>query len=310
MKKEQKRYLLVEYYTARDKEYNSIDEVNHVLDEIRKYNKRKKTHFIVGNITLEEKKDGKVILHSHIYNKLENWMTISELDNMTSVLDEHELILKYRDKLKRIYELAGTPAYYPDINIAYFEEPNPDENEEQILKGIKYIPVLYKDSVQYMDQDYVFRCISEHSNSKDFEFFEKMYETFTTSHNADNELDNLKRSIDRVKFQGYNTYDLYYAGCALYKGLVVEREKDGSITRDEKGKYQISRRRTRDFGFFIKNYGSSKTKTPMGYSYSVGKKRIEALKKIREEIDEIRQKEIEERKELELQRKQRRNRRR
>ena len=33
----------------------------------------------------------------------------------------------------------------------------------------------------------------------------------------------------------------------LYKQLVFEREKDGSIVRDNNGRYQVSKRRLRDF---------------------------------------------------------------
>lgn len=290
MKREQKRYFLVEYYTARNYIYDSLEEIENVLDEIRKYNERKTEQFIIGNMYIN-KIDDKYVLSAHIYNKLENRQTISDIDNFTSKMDEHELIIHYRDKLKRIYEIGEIPAYYPDINIAYFEDKDADKNDKNIIRNINYIPVLYKDSTQYMNREYVNNCLYNHANNNDFGFFKALIEKFNYSHVIADNLDELERTIDQVKYQGLSNLELYESAKRIYSNLIYEREKDGSISRDASGNYLISRRRLRDFGFFVKNYNSSKEKIPTKYSYSVSKARIEELKRIRAEIDRIRSEE-------------------
>ena len=297
MKKEQKRYLLVEYYSAKDKLCETKEQLDDALNSIRLNNNRLKAPFLIGNITISEI-DGKYNMHYHVYNKLENRMTISDIDNMTSKMNEHDLIIKYRDKLRRIYEIGDIPAFYPDINIAYLEDDNNSKivpnDENNIIRKIKYIPVLYNYLVHYMDRKYIDNCLYSHAEAGDIDFFEKMVDEFSLIHNAKIELDILLRGIDSVMYEGATPLSLYDKSRKLYKAIIVERDKDGSILRNGLGQYEISRRRLRDFGFFVKNYNSAKTKTPTAYSYSISKKRIEALKQIRNEIDAIRQQEKEE----------------
>ena len=164
MKKEQKSYYLVEYCGPYRSVYNSIDEVNAVLDEIRKYNRRKNERYIIGNANYEEV-NGKYVLIAHLYNKLLPKSTISELDNYTKEFNERELIINLFDKFRIVDETKTRTkkGYYPDINIAYFED-----------KKLKYIPVLYKDDIKYLDRDYIFRCIDYHCYHNDITFFEEL----------------------------------------------------------------------------------------------------------------------------------------
>ena len=58
------------------------------------------------------------------------------------------------------------------------------------------------------------------------------------------------------------------AAFRLYSNLIVERDREGRIIRLKNGEYQISRRRQRDFGFFIRDYNmvDSKRKIPTRYN--------------------------------------------
>ena len=54
MKKEMKRYFLVEYYgNDRITTVDTKKEVEELLDEVRKYNNRKNSKFLFGNIKIE-----------------------------------------------------------------------------------------------------------------------------------------------------------------------------------------------------------------------------------------------------------------
>ncbi len=290
MKEEKKRYYLVEYCGSVQHVYNSQEELDEAFDRIRKYNKRKTPAFITGNCKVDVLPDGKLLLTSHLYNKLTEKSTISYLDNLTSGLDEKELIVKCRNRLRLIYEdkTRTHQIYYPDINIAYFADRDLEGKNDGLIRRIKYIPVLYKDAVQFMKPSYIDLCLSQHARERDLDFFSEMVKCFNFNHNVENELDNLERAIDRVKNQGYGPISLYYASADLYKGYIVEREKDGSIMRDSNGKYVQSRRRLRDFGFYVKNYHSSKEHSPIEYQYLDNKRKLEELQRIRKEIDELR----------------------
>ena len=269
MKKETKRYFLVEYCGTKQIVLDTKAAVEQKLEEVRLYNNRKTSKYLCGNITVNRNEQGKYVVTTHIYNKLTQRSTITDLDNETSKLSERELIVKYADKLKTLN------GYYPDINVAYFETKDAGiDGEVKYEKGIKYIPVLYKEDLEYLDQSYIDKCLKYHANKHDVAFFKSLEQEFTYYRMADQELEDIYVACDKVKNQsylGYGAQDLYYPATRLYKKLIYERDKNGTIVRDNNGKYQISRRRQRDFGFFIKNYDmlQGKAKSPLGYNYSM-----------------------------------------
>ena len=137
MKKETKRYFLVEYCGCKNMHFDTKAELAEMLERVRKYNNRKTAKYICGNITVEKTENGYDAV-GHIYNKLTERQTISDLDTFTGSLSEEELIACYADKSKMKEGLV------PDINIAYFENKDKDPKDKtQIERRIKYIPVLY-----------------------------------------------------------------------------------------------------------------------------------------------------------------------
>ena len=292
MKKEKKRYYLIEYCGVRRHEYDTEEELNDALERLRKYNNRKTSKYIVGNMKYNKTEDH-YVLYANIYHKLTQKSTISDLDNFTSQFNEKELISVLYDKL-----ISANPnnnkarsCQYPDINIAYFEDKNKEERGN-LIRRIKYAPVLYSEDTKYMDMQYISKCIANHCDSSypiDYDFFRSMFFEFNNYLSCAEELDKLLRIVNKVQFAGYNPNELYYAAMNLYKKLIFEREKDGSVIRDNNGRYQVSERRLRDFGFFVKNYNSTTYKNAMSYSYANNNAKLNEMKSIREEILSLRE---------------------
>lgn len=272
MKKETKRYMVVEYCDTKKRVYDSKEELDAVLENIRKYNRRVTTKYICGNISVEEI-GGKYYVNIHLYHKLTGKSTISEIDGFTSKFNKDELEMLFAPQLKT------NEGYEPDINIAYFETENEDEeNEKPLLYGVRYIPVLYKDDCKYLDDNFIKKCLMYHSNRSDVGFFKDLANEFSPYHAVGDSIEQLYIYCNKVENEGYDPINLYYISLDLYKKLIVEREKDGTIYRDEKGKYQISARRKRDFGLFLKYYDARKKRSPLKYNGSTTtKSRMDTL---------------------------------
>ncbi len=278
MKKETKRYIIVEYAGSKQRIYDTQEELDKVLGDIKKYNNRKKTKYICGNIDVKCI-SGKYHVNIHLYHKLSEKHTISEIDDFTKNFTKEELNSYY--SLNSIMK----DGYEPDINIAYFEsKDSTDENNRPLQFGIKYIPVLYKEDLKYFDDNYIKDCLRYHAQNKDINFFKTMINEFCCCYVIGEEIEELYLTCDKVKFQGYDFMNLYYTAYVLYKKLIYEREKDGSLLRNETGSYQISQRRKRDFCFFLKNYNGRKRKSPLRYNGSVIKMMKDDLIKAREEL--------------------------
>ncbi|MBR4177771.1 MAG: hypothetical protein IKR57_00290 [Bacilli bacterium] len=272
MKEEKKRYFLVEYNgNIRTTIANSREEVYHILNEVRKYNNRKSSKYLMGNIQIEEI-DGVFYITAHLYTKYTNRMTISEIDTMTSKLTESELAKVFSDKTKMINDAL------PDINIAYLETENSNGKDPiKYERGIRYLPVLYKDDIKYMDKAYIRGCLYYHATIRDFNFFRDLANEFSVHHFIGDEVSELYRVVDYCENQNGSLTDVYIKAVDLYSKFICEYEKDESLTRDKAGKYVISRRRLRDFGFFVKNYNlrDSKIKSPLKYNMPLPKPTME-----------------------------------
>ena len=300
MKENIKRYFLVEYVRPLVSVYNTYEDYSQALLRIDKYNQSesvKKAPFIYGNLTTQRGAKGEYILTTHLYHKLTERCDLKDLDKFTSNFNEDELIIKmlfpetldskvngirFRDK---IMSLDGTyytngKTMYPDISIAYFmDEKEDNKNRIEVttkdkkgkdkkvkvstFKKIKYLPVMYKDDVPFMKRDIVKNALLERSSSKDVKFFRGLIEVFNLTHDSDKELDNLERSIDRVKYQD---------NPGLYKW------KHGKHVYDENGYMKTDYRRKRDFGMYIRNYEAKLFKDPNNYSYnSVSSRKLKTL---------------------------------
>ena len=263
MKNEKKRYFLVEYYgNKRSITVDTLEEAKNLIKKVKNYNNRKYSNFLMGNITIKEE-NGKYHLESHLYKKYTDRMTISELDNFTSKMNESELAKVYEDTSKMVDGVR------PDINIAYLETKNKDKDEPKYLVGIKYIPVLYKEDLKYIDYNYILSCLYFHASIKDYDFFKSLALEFSLHHFVSDEVSDLFEAVDKSKNQFEDLDLVFRKSCKLYSKFIREYERDESFSRDEKGKYIISRRRLRDFGFFVKNYDirDSKKKSPLMYNY-------------------------------------------
>ena len=270
MKKEQKRYFLVEYVSKLTKVYNSKEELETAVDEIRKYNNRKTVPYIIGNMNASFLKD-KYYLTFHVYNKLIPKSTISEIDELTKDYNDNDLIVALKDNIMSLNpdNTKDKKPIYPDINIAYFEDKNmEDRNDDYTFGRIKYIPVLYQDDIKYLDGSFICNCISYHASISDYKFFEGILKEFRYSHSCAKYLDQLQKTLEDVKYNGLANMNLYYDCVNLYRAYTIEREKDGSLARDNSGNCLYSRRRLRDFGFYVKNYECKIVKKPTMYNYS------------------------------------------
>ena len=74
--------------------------------------------------------------------------------------------------------------------------------------------------------------------------------------------------VEKCKYEGHTSTEMSNVAYKLYNNLIVERDREGRIIRLPNGAYQISRRRQRDFGFFIRDYNmiDSRRKIPTRYN--------------------------------------------
>ncbi len=301
VKEEQKRYFLCEYcglapekkprvfYTEKGLQnfLNKVRNSNELLKKNSDSNEHLKNcginQLFYGNVIVEE--DGKYRVFFHMYNRLTPKMTISEIDAITSSKTEDEIIEKYRPYLRTAYP------YRPDINIMYFEEKNKKERKENTpIVRIKYTPILYKEGERYMQRSYVEGAVRDMARLHDYTFFNKMANEFCFYHIVGEEIDNLRHYVDLCR-RGENYYsELAYHAMQLYDKLIKERNSDCTVCRDSNAECLTSKRRIRDFGFFVRDYMLPEDKriNPMRYRYQLTPRQLEILK-LKEERKQINQ---------------------
>lgn len=262
-KKETKRYALVEYLGTVRREYSTKEEYAELLKTIEKYNNRKTHKHFYGNIT-SELKDGKISVIVHIYHRLSQKMTISDIDHFTEGFEEDDLINYFSN-------VTSTKSGEPDINICYFENKDAkDETPDEIHyeRRIKYLPILYKGDLPFLDKEYVRKCLIAHARNNDYGFFKDLAKEFAPYKVVEESIEELFSIIEKCKYEGYTPTEMSNAALKLYNNLIVERDREGRIIRLPNGTYQISRRRQRDFGFFIRDYNmiDSRRKIPTRYN--------------------------------------------
>ena len=274
-KKELKRYTLCEYGGEQVRYFHSYKDFQDLILLINDINKKGKSPFFYGNISCEKKYDVYEVKF-HVYNRLTPKMTISELDALTSNKTEEELINKFSDFIKT------RKPYIPDINIMYFEEKNSNDKDEQtLIRRIKYIPVLYSRDKRFLDRNYIQSCIKVAAREHDINFFKKMANEFCFHHVIVEYIEKLRYYIDLCK-RGENMYSsLSSTAIELYEALIRERKSDKRVCMDEKGEPLISRRRLRDFGFFVRDYlvPTNRINIPTRYNNEPTEKQLEELNK-------------------------------
>ncbi len=262
-KKETKRYALVEYLGTVRREYSTKKEYDELLRTIEKYNNRKTHKHFYGNIT-SELKDGKISVIVHIYHRLSQKMGISDIDHFTEGFEEDELINYFSN-------VTSTKSVEPDINICYFENKDAkDETQDEVHydRRIKYLPILYKGDLPFLDKEYIRKCLIAHARNNDYGFFKDLAKEFAPYKVVEETIEELFSIVEKCKYEGYAPTEMSNVAYKLYNNLIVERDREGRIIRLPNGAYQISRRRQRDFGFFIRDYNmiDSRRKIPTRYN--------------------------------------------
>lgn len=269
MKKELKRYSLVEYLGKVQRVVTNEDDYLNILKSIDSSNRKTSFGKFFGNVT-KKYLGGEIFITIHVYNRLTPKMTISDIDKLTSSLNERELIELFKDKLKTKEE------YVPDINIAYFEDKNKKlKTENDVDRRILYLPIVYINDIKYLDIKYIKRCLVYHSDNKDIDFFKALAYRFELYISCMEEIESLYEAIEKVEHKNANSDLLYFASLKLLNKLIYERDKNDSLIRLDDGAYQLSKRRLRDFGMFMKYYNCSIKNSPLEYNGHLIKNKIE-----------------------------------
>ena len=260
MKKETKRYTLVEYCGCRTKHLANKAEYDNMIKDIVLSNRRKTSKYLCGNVSFFRNRDKSIDATIHIYHKLMGPSTISEVDDFTTTMTEEELISRFES------ELCTKEEFFPDINVCYFETKNKNEKSSDKRDiGIKYIPVIYKVDRTFLDRDTIKDYLKFQAETDNFDFFKGLCNEFCFYNFIGEEIEELYRTIDRAKYQEYDGSTMYFAALRLFNRFIKEYNREGKVVLDNNGKPQISKRRLRDFGMFIRNYGNQR-RSPVCYN--------------------------------------------
>ena len=246
MKKEDKRYYLTSYHGTKTTTVCTNEEYERLLVRVNKYNKRKKSKYIYGNITKEVIPDG-FLVTAHIYTRLGAASTISDLLNYTSQYEKEELQLLFEE------EAGMQDGYIPDINIAYYENKNKGAKEKiHFDRRIKYLPVLYKSDRKFLSKEYILRCLKYHVYNKDFGILRGLASELCFDKKSEEELEKMYITIDHCEHQNESLETLYQAGKELIEKYISNNEKDGTRDRNNEAEVTTSIRRLFDVGMYFK----------------------------------------------------------
>ena len=93
-----------------------------------------------------------------------------------------------------------------------------------------------------------------HAKALDYDFFKALANEFCIYRVVEENIEDLFGMVEKCRFQGNDPMYMAEYAYRLFNNLIVERDSEGRIIRLSNGEYQISRRRLRDFGFFIRDY--------------------------------------------------------
>ena len=262
MKKELKKYTLVEYLGEEHREYDSIEECKNLIEILKKHNKKQKKKYLFGNVIIT-KVQNKYHVIVHKYNKLTPKLTISQLDELTSKMNEKELIYYFKSSLKTKISFG----YDPDINIIYLNGREKNYPNYSSVR-LSYLPVLYKDDIKYLSKKYVMKCVEYHLNNNDYYFFLELANKFEIYRVIEDDIDRLRTEVNKLRYSNYDNSYLLTIVSNLYDNLVFERDKDSRILRDCNGNILKSHRRIRDFAIFVRDYGMIEKKKNSPFKYN------------------------------------------
>lgn len=274
--KELKRYFLVAYHGTREIVVQTKLEYEELLSKIEKYNKKLTNKYIYGNISCTTKEDGLHVV-SHIYNRLSNPITISEMLDYTTKYTKEELITIYKD------DSIMKEGFIPDINIAYFQNKSKNNEQEDSVhyeRRIKYLPVVYKEDKNFLSLGYICKCLRYYADNGDYLFFRGLASELCFNKKVDKEIEEMFSVADKYEHGLCDKEELYTTAKALIQKYVAQRRKDGTYERDENGHRINSTRRVLDVGMYIKYEGNNNLrKSPLKYNEGPDTYKKEELKK-------------------------------
>ena len=274
--KELNRYFLVAYHGTREVVVQTKMEYEDMLYRIEKYNKKLTNKYIYGNIYTETKEDGIHVI-SHVYDRLSNPITISEMLDYTTKYTKEEIATIYGDNS------IMKEGYIPDINIAYFQnksKSNELEDSVHYERRIKYVPIVYKDDKKFLSLGYIYKCIRFYANNGDYLFFRGLASELCFYKKIDKEVEAMYQVADQFEHGLCDNDELYVAAKSLIQKYVAQRKKDGTYERDENGERINSMRRILDVGMYVKYEGNMNLKkSPLKYNEGPNTYKKEELKK-------------------------------
>lgn len=274
--KELNRYFLVAYHGTKETIVQTRLEYEEMLSKIEKYNRKNTNKYIFGNIYTEVKEDGIHVI-SHVYDRLSNPITISEMLDYTTKYTKEEIATIYSDNS------IMKDGYIPDINIAYFQNKsknNEQEDDVHYERRIKYVPMVYKDDKKYLSLGYIYKCIRYHADNGDYLFFRGLASELCFNKKVDKEIEDMFSIADKFENGLCDNDELYVTAKSLIQKYVAQRRKDGTYERDENGQKINSMRRILDVGMYVKYEGNMNLKkSPLKYNEGPNTYKKEELKR-------------------------------
>lgn len=271
--KEKNRYTIVEYKGKLIKTLDTLLEYDELIKKLKKLNDKESNEEYYGNVSYTTLPSGRLNVTIHMYKKLSKKTTIKEIDKLTSKYSKSEYIYENKDSL------LDEDNMFPDINIAYFQT----SKDDNLKLSLKYIPIIFKDDVKYLDYDYFFNFVDERINENDLVFFSNFANRFSTYKTKLVSLltEKLFMEVNEVEF-GIKRIDiLRESTIKLYEALVYERDKNGNKVFDGQD-YVKSYRKMRDISLFIKSYENKDNKKIIPFKYNEEKDNKEIMKRLRE----------------------------
>ena len=240
MKKETKRYSLVEYCGTIKRYVKHFEEYDELLGVITKFNNRKTCPFYFGNISCKLDWTNYYEVTIHIYNKLTNKMFITDMDNFTMQFEnDKELAEYFNGSLRTIDEVNS------DINIMYFEDKNSvEKSEKDVDKRIKYIRTLYKEDEEHLHTEYIDRCFDSENRCGNIDFYEQLLAEFSFNPIVEEEVARIEKYINLAKqYSGKDNENVtnYFWECMAVINLYAKRLFH-KLIRERNSKKEILRR--------------------------------------------------------------------
>lgn len=250
MKKETKRYSLVEYLGKTYRVVDNNNQYNELVNFIKKINRRESSELFYGNLSKERVND-KYLVTIHLYNRLTPAMEISFIKNaLLNCNSYRELCYYYENK---------TREYNPDIYIAYFETINKNmKTEKDCDVGIKPLELFFAQDSKYFEPSYIKQCFDFRASVGDMKFFKDLCNRICQDKSITQNIENLRKAINIYEVEKDYNNQVSTQAYKLYNFYICEKDKYGKILKNPNGKYETSTRRMYDIASFVRDYNMNR----------------------------------------------------